>query len=199
MSGEADLDIEALYEKHRIRIFRAIAGVVLDAEVAEDLTQETFEQAWRARRSYRGAPEAAGAWLCRIAMNRAVSWLRRQRLARLLPARLFAGADPGADSLEGVENRHLTDAALAVLSPRQRAVVVMTYYSGLTRAEIAAALGVPPGTVASRLNTAQRLMRAALAPEMVRRRPPRAARPRAGPGRRRGSPPPDPASRPRPG
>lgn len=163
MSVGIDLDIEALYETHRIRIFRAVAGVVLDSQAAEDLTQETFEHAWRARGSYRGDPVAAGAWLYRIAMNRAMSWLRRRRLASLLPARLFSRTDPGLDSLEGVENRQLTDTALACLSPRQRVVVVMTYYSGLTRAEIAAALGVPPGTVASRLNTAQQLMRAALA------------------------------------
>ena len=61
MSSGIDLDIEALYQAHRIRIFRAVAGVVLDSQAAEDLTQETFEQAWRARGSYRGGPEAAGA------------------------------------------------------------------------------------------------------------------------------------------
>src|SRR5436190_16489453 len=95
-------------------------------------------------------------------MRAAVSWLRRQRLARLLPIRLFLRSDPGSESLEHVESRHLADVALAALSPKLRAVVVLTYYSGLTRREIGAALGIPPGTVASRLVTAQELMRAAL-------------------------------------
>jgi len=163
VSGEAGLDIEALYKEYRVRIFRAVAGVVFDDAAAEDLTQETFERAWRARRSYRGGTEEAGAWLYRIAMNAAVSWLRRRRLARLLPTRIFFVNDPSPDSLERVENRHMADIALAALSPKLRVVVVMTYYSDLTQQEIASALGIPRGTVATRLAAAQRIMRAVLA------------------------------------
>jgi RNA polymerase sigma-70 factor (ECF subfamily) len=161
VTRESVLDIEALYQQYRVRIFRAIAGVVFDDAAAEDLTQETFERAWRSRASYRGAAEEVGAWLYRIAMNTAMSWLRRQKLARLLPTRLFGG-DADSGGMELVENRQLADVALAALSPKLRVVVVMTYYSGLTRQEIAAALGVPPGTVASRLALAQQTMRAAL-------------------------------------
>jgi RNA polymerase sigma factor (sigma-70 family) len=162
VEGEAGLDIEALYERYRVRMFRAIAGVVFDDAAAEDLTQETFERAWRARTSYRGGDDEVGAWLYRIAMNATMSWLRRQRLARLLPTRLFFGGDPGAESIERVENRQLADLALSALSPKLRVVVVLTYYSGLTRQEVAAALGVPAGTVASRLAMAQQVMRSAL-------------------------------------
>jgi len=160
--AQASLDIEALYQLYRVRMFRAIAGVVFDDAAAEDLTQETFERAWKARGSYRGSDDEVGAWLYRIATNAAMSWLRRQRLARLLPTRLFFGADPGTESLERVENRQLADLALAALSPKLRVVVVLTYYSGLTRQEVARALGVPSGTVASRLALAQQVMRAAL-------------------------------------
>jgi RNA polymerase sigma-70 factor (ECF subfamily) len=162
VSIDAGVDIEALYDQYRIRVFRAIAGLVFDDAAAEDLTQETFERAWRSRASYRGGEAEVGAWLYRIAMNTAMSWLRRQRLARLLPMRLFFGADAGTDSMELVENRQLADVALASLSPKLRAVVVLTYYSGLTRQEVASALGVPAGTVASRLVYAQQVMRAAL-------------------------------------
>ncbi|HEY4027549.1 MAG TPA: sigma-70 family RNA polymerase sigma factor [Candidatus Dormibacteraeota bacterium] len=170
--GEEGLDIEALYQQYRLRIYRAVAGVVFDDAAAEDLTQETFERAWRSRASYRGGPDEVGAWLYRIAMNTAMSWLRRQRLARLLPTRLFFGVDPGTASLEHVENQQLADVALAALSPKLRAVVVLTYYSGLTRQEIAGVLGVPSGTVASRLAMAQQVMRGALD------RPPAATRAR---------------------
>jgi RNA polymerase sigma-70 factor (ECF subfamily) len=156
------LDIEALYQQYRVRMFRAIAGVVFDDAAAEDLTQETFERAWRSRSSYRGGEEEVGAWLYRIAMNAAMSWLRRQKLARLLPTRLFFGSDQGTEGMELVENRQLADIALAALSPKLRVVVVLTYYSGLTRQEVATAIGVPPGTVASRLALAQQVMRDAL-------------------------------------
>lgn len=162
MSGEAGLDVEALYEQYRVRMFRAIAGVVFDDAAAEDLTQETFERAWRSRASYRGGPDEVGAWLYRIAMNTAMSWLRRQRLARLLPTRLFFRADGGTEDMERVENRQLVDLALSALSPKLRVVVVLTYYSGLTRQEVARAIGVPSGTVASRLAMAQQVMRSAL-------------------------------------
>ena len=163
MPGEASLDIEVLYRQYRLRIFRGVGGVVFDEAAAEDLTQETFERAWRARGSYRGAPEEAGAWLYRIAMNAAMSWLRRQRLARLLPSRIFSPRDPGLESIERVEDRHLADVALGALSPKLRAAVVLTYYAGLTQQEVAAALKIPQGTVASRLAVAQRVMRSALA------------------------------------
>jgi RNA polymerase sigma-70 factor (ECF subfamily) len=174
LSGEElRLDVEALYQQYRIRIFRAIAGVVFDDAAAEDLTQETFERAWRNRGSYRGGAEEVGAWLYRIAMNTAVSWLRRQRLARLLPVRLFGG-ETETDSMDRVEDRQLADVALAALSPKLRVVVVLTYYSGLTRQEIASALGVPAGTVASRLAFAQQVMRAALErPQTPTKRPAR--------------------------
>ena len=161
MTRESVLDIEALYRQYRVRIFRAIAGVVFDDAAAEDLTQETFERAWRARASYRGGTGEVGAWLYRIAMNAAMSWLRRQKLARLLPARLFS-ADADTGGIDRVEDRQLADVALAALSPKLRVVVVMTYYSGLTRQEVARALGLPSGTVASRLALAQQVMRAAL-------------------------------------
>jgi RNA polymerase sigma-70 factor (ECF subfamily) len=151
-----------LYQEYRIRIFRAIAGVVFDDAAAEDLAQETFERAWRSRASYRGGPDEVGAWLYRIAMNTAMSWLRRQKLARLLPMRLFFGSEAGAADMERVEDRQLADMALAALSPKLRVVVVLTYYSDLTRLEIARALGVPSGTVASRLSLAQQVMRTAL-------------------------------------
>src|SRR5258708_37863563 len=89
VAPQTGLDIEALYQEYRIRIFRAVAGVVFDDAAAEDLTQETFERAWRSRASFRGGADEVGAWLYRIAMNTAMSWLRRQRLARLLPMRLL--------------------------------------------------------------------------------------------------------------
>src|SRR5438309_7618565 len=96
------LDVEALYQRHRLRVYRAIRGVVFDPIAAEDLTQEAFERAWRSRDSFRGEPEEAGSWLYRIAMNTAMSWLRRHRLARLLSARLFA--PPEQAEFEDVEN-----------------------------------------------------------------------------------------------
>jgi RNA polymerase sigma-70 factor, ECF subfamily len=152
-------DFEATYERYKTTIYRTIRGIVLDAAAAEDLTQETFEKAFRWQQE-RGEVEAVGAWLHRIAVNAAISHLRRQNLARLLPFRLFLGSGPSP--FERVEARTLVTRALAALSPKLRAAVVLHFYAGMTREEIARTLGIPPGTVASRLGAALEAMRRTL-------------------------------------
>lgn len=152
-------EFEVLYEEYRLQIYRTIRGIVLDGPAAEDLTQETFERAFKARASQR-ADGSPAAWLHRIAVNTAISHLRRQKLARLLPMRMFVGEGPS--DFEQAEERSLALRALAALTPKLRAVVVLSYYQGMTRDEIAGALRIPPGTVGSRLGAALESMRRAL-------------------------------------
>jgi RNA polymerase sigma-70 factor (ECF subfamily) len=157
---DSTVEFEEHYTRYRMPIYRTIRGIVLDAAAAEDLTQETFEKAFRYHRE-RGEVESVGAWLHRIAVNAAISHLRRQNLARLLPLRLFMGSGP--TGFERVEDRTLVTRALAALSPKLRVAVVLHFYAGMTRDEIAKTLGIPPGTVASRLGAALGSMRRTLA------------------------------------
>jgi RNA polymerase sigma-70 factor, ECF subfamily len=145
-----------LYDREYTSVYRAIRAVVLDSAAAEDLTQETFVRAYRARTRYK--PTAPpGAWLRRIGVNLAISYLRRQRLAKFLPARLYVA--PDRREYDQAEARDVVTKALAALSPKLRATVVLHYYEGLTREEIAATLGIPAGTVASRIAKAVAIMR----------------------------------------
>lgn len=145
-----------LYDQEYTTVYRAIRAVVLDSASAEDLTQETFVRAYRARNRYQ--PTAPpGAWLRRIGVNLAISHLRRQKLARFLPARLYVA--PDRRDYDRAEARDVVEKALAALSPKLRAAVVLHYYEGLTREEIADVLGVPAGTVASRIAKAVAIMR----------------------------------------
>jgi RNA polymerase sigma-70 factor, ECF subfamily len=145
-----------LYDQEYLSVFRAIRAVVLDSASAEDLTQETFVRAYRARDRY--TPTAPpGAWLRRIGINLAISHLRRQKLARFLPARLYVA--PDRRDYDRAEARDVVGKALAQLSPKLRAAVVLHYYEGLTREEIAEVLQVPAGTVASRIAKAVAIMR----------------------------------------
>src|SRR5437660_12498782 len=149
-------EFRQLYDQEFASVYRSIRAVVLDSAAAEDLTQETFVRAYRARHRY--TPTAPpGAWLRRIGINLAISHLRRQKLARFLPARLYVA--PDRRDYDRAEARAVRDQALATLSPKLRAAVVLHYYEGLTREEIAEVLGVPAGTVASRIAKAVAIMR----------------------------------------
>jgi len=148
-----------LYDQEYLSVYRSIRAVVLESAAAEDLTQETFVRAYRARLRY--TPTAPpGAWLRRIGINLAISYLRRQKLARFLPARLYMA--PDRRDYDRAEARDVVEKAMARLSPKLRAAVVLHYYEGLTREEIAEVLGVPAGTVASRIAKAVAIMRKAM-------------------------------------
>ena len=136
--------IEALFRLHWPRAHRAAYLVVHDAAAAEDIAQEAFLAALRnLDRFDRRRP--FGPWLHRIVVNRAIDWSRARQLrgeAELVDA--VAAPDSGSidDSLLG---------ALAALPPDHRAVIVLRHLLEYTPGEIAELLGLPRGTVNSRL------------------------------------------------
>jgi RNA polymerase sigma-70 factor, ECF subfamily len=137
--------IEALFRLHWPRAFRAAYLVVHDSAAAEDIAQEAFLAAIRnLDRFDRGRP--FGPWLHRIVVNRAIDWTR----ARQLRAETELG-----DTLVASEDERALDgsllAALAELPPDHRAVIVMRHLLEYTPGEIAEVLGLPRGTVNSRL------------------------------------------------
>src|SRR5215471_19836955 len=163
--GSRDLDpatqFPVLFEREYLNVFRTIRAMVLNDQEAEDLTQEAFTRAYRARLRYR--PTAPpGAWLHRIAVNTAISHLRRRRLARILPMRLYQAPDDRDYARS--EARTMVELALADLSPKLRAAVYLHFYLGYSRDEVAHALNIPSGTVASRIAKAMVVMRRKLAP-----------------------------------
>jgi RNA polymerase sigma-70 factor (ECF subfamily) len=163
--GSRDLDpatqFPELYEREYVNVFRAIRAMVLNEQEAEDLAQDAFTRAYRARLRYK--PTAPpGAWLHRIAVNTAISHLRRQKLARILPMRLYQAPDD-RDYVRS-EARTMVEVALADLSPKLRAAVYLHFYLGYSREEVAHALNIPSGTVASRIAKAMIVMRRRLAP-----------------------------------
>jgi RNA polymerase sigma-70 factor (ECF subfamily) len=132
-----------------------------DAAAAEDCTQDTFERAYRNWGSWR--PDApVEAWLHRIAINVAVSDRRRYRLRQAgeLVRRLGRPAQPPDPSVLAEQTDLLR--ALRKLPARQAAALVLRHYHGYTNVEIAAALGVPEPTVASRLAAARKQLKGTL-------------------------------------
>ena len=141
-------DLEALFREHWPRAYRAAYLVVHDAAAAEDIAQEAFLAAVRALDRFdRRRP--FGPWLHRIVVNRAIDWARSRALRREV------GEDTGeseraarADSPGDVD---ALVARLAELPEEQRAVIVLRHLLDYTPGEIAGMLGLPRGTVNSRL------------------------------------------------
>jgi RNA polymerase sigma-70 factor (sigma-E family) len=153
-----DEAIAALFYGCYPRLAQTAFGLTGDWAVAEELVQEAFVRVWRRWRLIRD-PEAAPAYLHRTVVNLGCSVLRRRALERRVLDRRVAyfrseqpaDTDPAAD----VELHH----AIAALSARKRACVVLRYLSGLTEAETAEALGVSLGTVKSQTHKALRQLR----------------------------------------
>ena len=153
--GGSSEAVEELFRRHWPSVHRSAWLVVHDPAAAEDIAQEAFVSALRALDRFdRRRPLAP--WLHRIVVNRAIDWAR----ARALRPETAADALPEAAApAERAEMGDELVAALADLGPEHRAVVVLRHLLGYTPGEIARALGLPRGTVNSRLRRGLDAMR----------------------------------------
>ena len=140
--------MEELFRRHWPRAHRAAWLVVHDAAAAEDVAQEAFLAAVRSLDRFdRRRP--FGPWLHRIVVNRAIDHARARDVRREVPADVVAEAAASGAGSCGPSDEVV--AALAALAPEQRAVIVLRHLLGFTPGEIARVLGLPRGTVNSRL------------------------------------------------
>ena len=151
-------DFDAVYATYYQDVFRTARSVVLDASMAEDVTQDAFVKAYRSRHSYRPT-SSIGAWLHTIVVREAISklrWLKVQdRLLATLGQRRELPPTP-------FEDRDFAARLLAQASPRTRAAIGLFYYHGYRYREIAQMLGVPEGTVATRIANGLKRIRASI-------------------------------------
>jgi RNA polymerase sigma-70 factor (ECF subfamily) len=157
----------ALYDRYAAALHRYAARRVGD-DLADDLVAATFLAAFRARTRYDRARPDARPWLFGILtkeisrQHRAES-ARWRALARSAPDRPADGlADQVAADVSAQAQRGALAAALAVLAPNDRAVLLLIAWGDLSYEEAAGALGIPIGTVRSRLSRARAQVRAEL-------------------------------------
>ena len=157
----SEADFERLYRNTYHRILGTLVTMVRDRATAEDCAQETFERAYRSWKSWR--PDApVEAWLHRIAINVAISDRRHQGIRQAGEIiRRLGRPEPGPDPASVAEHSDML-AAMKKLPPKQAAALVLRHYHGYSNREIAAALGVPEQTVASRLGAARKHLQAVL-------------------------------------
>ncbi len=153
---------EELIAEHD-RGLRVLAYRLLEDRAAmQDAMQEAYVSAYRAIGSFRGGSEV-GTWLYRIVYNACMDELRRR------PRRTHVDLDDAREHVDlapdpgdVVATRSTLEAALACLSPEHRAIVLLIDAQGFSYQQVADALGISPGTVASRLNRARAALRPAL-------------------------------------
>ena len=143
------------------RLDAAARLILRDPELARDAVQEALIRTWRDLPGLRD-PDRFDAWLQRLLVHACYAEARRSRAwsanVRVLPL----DGPSGPDESSSVDDRDRLERGFRRLPPDQRAILVFTYYLGLTPTEIADRLGIPVGTANSRLHYAQRAMRAAI-------------------------------------
>jgi RNA polymerase sigma-70 factor (ECF subfamily) len=162
----AAADFENAFRAHFAPVYRFISRRV-GADLAEDLAAEVFATAYRRRDSYQPSRGSLRAWLYGIAANMVRGHWRDEQQLLELDARMGAPG-PAATFADAADDRVIAAAlapqiagALAALNPDQRDVLLHAW-AELSHEEIAAALGIAPGTARSRLSRARAALRAHL-------------------------------------
>lgn len=152
------------WDDHAGELYRFARRALGDPGAAEDVVQDVFLKAWRARSTYDPARSSTRTWLWVIARN-AVLDAHRHRAG--LPELVDLGGDdvvhkPARDPVDAMLASAVVTEALKALDPVHRDVLIQTRLLGRPYAEVAAAGGVPVGTVKSRVFYALRALRGAL-------------------------------------
>ena len=150
--------IERLFAAHHQRLYRLALRLADGSDEARDLVQETFLRAARRPTAVPAGEPGGEAWLVRVLVN----LCRDRHRRRMVRARFAAGPPPAAPAIGSSEEaaiaRDLVRAALARLSPRRRAVVVLAELEELPIPEIARLLGIAPASVRWHRSQARRAL-----------------------------------------
>jgi RNA polymerase sigma-70 factor (ECF subfamily) len=153
---------ESLARASAGHLYRTAYRIVRDPDRADDAVQQTLVAIWRELPSLR-EPDRFDSWTYRLVVRFCLTESRRARRTGVREVRIDEATPSHSDAFAASDLRDQLDRALGDLSPGHRAVVVLHHYAGLQLAEIAEILGVPYGTVGSRLHHATRALRASIA------------------------------------
>ncbi len=158
IAGGDDNALAQLYDRYSRPAFGLASRILRDPALAQDALQDAFLAVWRTAAAFDPARASAQTWLLTLVHRRAVDVVRREerRRADPLPEQLpqqtlEGGADEEADLRD---RRRRVQAALAQLADDQRQALELAYYGGLSQSELAERLGVPLGTIKSRMYVA---------------------------------------------
>ncbi|KZE41232.1 sigma-70 family RNA polymerase sigma factor [Microbacterium sp. T32] len=153
--------LTALYDAHAAPVWRYVVSLTGDHAGADDVVQETLLRAWRTPRVMADDPSRLRSWMFTVARNIVIDDARSARRRHEQPVDELPET-AGGDDTDAMFDALLVEEALATLTPDHRAVIVSAYYGGRSVAQAAEELGIPAGTVKSRLHYAVRALRLAL-------------------------------------
>jgi len=153
-----------LYTRYQAPLFRYLVQLIGDHGLAEEVLQDTLVAVWRSAAGFEGR-STVQTWLIGIARRQAHNTLRRRSLPLADESELdvvsASEPEPESAALASAEREELA-AAIRCLAPVHREVLVLAFVNGLSYREMATTLGVPEGTIKSRLNNAKRALRTLL-------------------------------------
>jgi len=159
---------EVIFDRHAAVAFSLAYRMCGRRPVAEEIVQEAFMSLWRSTARYDPTRGSVRSWVLRVVHNRAIDAFRRElpsashdvpddRMSEVLPAR-----ERTDEEVERRTEARLVRTALQDLPRDQRQVIELAYFGGFSHAQIAAALGLPAGTVKGRMRLGLSKLRIAL-------------------------------------
>ena len=155
--------LSELYDLFSSKVYSLTVMILGEDMAAQEVTQDVFMKVWDKPESYRDEQGKFGSWLLTVARRAAIDRLRRENRKFLIAASLDDDEFPELrDFAEDDENRwrelHLL---MEGLPPDQRETLVLAYYRGMSQSDISAYLGVPLGTIKTRMKLAMDKLRLA--------------------------------------
>jgi len=163
-----DRALAELYDRYARSAHGLALRVLRDPALAQDAVQEGFLAVWRHAGSFRAERAKPSTWILTLVHRRAVDLVRREERRRGDPLEAAPEQASGAATAEEAllrERRRTVQAALAQLPAAERQALELAYYGGLTQSELAERLGVPLGTIKSRMFSGLRRLRDLLGDE----------------------------------
>jgi RNA polymerase sigma factor (sigma-70 family) len=160
--------LEALYQRYGRAAYSLARRILTEETLAQDVVQEVFLSLWRDAGRFDAGRGTVATYLLSMTHHRAVDAVRREenlRRWRTSDEGLELEADPKArveDEVEASERRSEVRAALKELPDAQREALLLAYFGGYTQREVAALVGVPLGTVKTRMAAGMRKMKETL-------------------------------------
>jgi RNA polymerase sigma factor (sigma-70 family) len=147
---ETRIAFEALYRETRDDVYAYVAGLLRDRSAAEEVTSQAFERAWRKRRQIDRGRGTSRTWLFGIARNAALDELRRR--SRIAPEAHSEVQSQLPDPGEAAVDRAALQRGFDSLTGRERELVALKFFAGLSNAEIAAVIRTSESNAGTRLH-----------------------------------------------